>query len=377
MANPTQDFERLIDNLRQQTAALESERARADAIFASIGDGAITTDELGHIERINQAGLDMMGFTREEVMDQWFPQIFVAEDEFEQTFPIIDRPISQAFITGRPVSAKLFYLRKDGSRLPVAITVSPIMLDDTPIGAVEVFRDITMDYEMDKMKDEFISIASHQLRTPATGVKQYVGMLLEGYAGTLTPKQLNMLKNAYESNERQLRIVDDLLRVAHIDAGRVRLNMQNVDICLLLRDIVREQSKKIRERKQKVTIKQSTGNIYVRMDVNRMRMVFENLIDNASKYSPERATITVEISSTAKHVTVRVRDEGVGIEKADREKLFKKFSRVNNPFSQLVGGSGLGLYWAKKIVDLHKGKISVSSRPGKGSTFKVEIPVAL
>jgi PAS domain S-box-containing protein len=368
-------LENTITELRKRTEDLELERAKADAIFQSIGDGAIATDETGKIQKINQAALDMLGYTHEEIVGKWFPRMLIAEDAEERQLSIIDRPISQALITGKPYSAKLFYRRKDGSRLPVAITVSPIILGRRPIGSIEVFRDITVDYEMDKMKDEFISIASHQLRTPATGVKQYVGMLLQGYAGKLTPKQLRMLQNAYDSNERQLKIVDDLLRVAHLDAGKVQLETHQVNLVELLKDVTREQADKLRQKDQNVRISFPTRDITVEVDMPRIRMAFENLLDNAGKYSPEGSEIKISVRNDQTYTWVSIADSGVGIGEEDLKKLFKKFSRLNNPLSHLVSGSGLGLYWAKKIVDLHDGDISVESKPGKGTTFHVKIPV--
>ncbi len=364
-----------IQTLRDSARHMALERAKSEALFHSIGDGAIATDENGKIERINRVALSLLGFEEDEVLGQWFPRLLVAEDSEEQTMPIIDRPISQAFLTGKPCSAKLFYRRKDGSRFPAAVTVAPVMLDGRPIGAIEVFRDITQDYEIDKIKDEFISIASHQLRTPATGVKQYVGMLIEGFAGELTERQRQMLNNAYESNERQLRIVDDLLRVAHLDAGKIQLDHKSVDLVEILKDVIKEQAIKLKNNDQNVVFRHPRGKVMIRIDAPRMRMVLENLLDNAGKYSPQNTTIQIEIIKKPRYVVINVRDEGVGINKGEQEKLFKKFSRLNNPLSHLVSGSGLGLYWAKNIIDLHGGKISVTSYAGKGSTFSVEIPL--
>ncbi|MDB5181636.1 MAG: hypothetical protein JWP13_399 [Candidatus Saccharibacteria bacterium] len=231
--------------------------------------------------------------------------------------------------------------------------------------------------EINKAKDEFISLASHQLRTPATGVKQYLAMILEGYASVPVPDEIrSMIEIAYESNERQLKIVDDLLKVAYVDAGKIRLEEEKYDMVRLLKDVVREHDSVIRGRKQKVAWanKPSQGTVYI--DVHLMRMVLENIIDNASKYSPEGKTITLDVEATKKHLIVSIKDEGVGIGEEDCKNLFKKFSRIDNPLSAIVGGTGLGLYWAKQVIELHKGKIAVKSEVGKGSTFTIKIPLA-
>lgn len=228
--------------------------------------------------------------------------------------------------------------------------------------------------DLNRSKDEFISIASHQLRTPATGVKQYVGMLLEGFAGTIPPTQRAMLEKAYESNERQLRIVADLLKVAQVDAGKVMFKKEAVVLNDLVQDVVREQRDTFTHRHQILTLELADVSPVAYVDVDTIRMVIENIIDNASKYSEDGKEIVVKTYATAKGACVDVVDEGVGISPRDRSKLFEKFSRINNPLSTKVGGTGLGLYWARRIVDLHDGMITVQSMEGSGTTFTICLP---
>lgn len=228
--------------------------------------------------------------------------------------------------------------------------------------------------ELNRTKDEFISLASHQLRTPATGVKQYVGMLLEGFMGELSDAQRTTLVKAQESNERQLRIVADLLKVAQVDAGKVHLRKEPVDINHLVSDIIKEQHVNFENRNQTVQFTPTDSSLMLELDQSTIRMVLENIIDNASKYSPENSPIQVSINEDASDVCVRVIDKGVGIKQKDHDKLFEKFSRIDNPLSTQVGGTGLGLYWAKKIIDLHMGRIEFESRPQVGTTFKVCLP---
>jgi signal transduction histidine kinase len=228
--------------------------------------------------------------------------------------------------------------------------------------------------ELNQAKDEFISVASHQLRTPATGVKQYIGMLLEGMFGELTAAQKQILEKAYDSNERQLKIVSDLLKVARVDAGKVILKETEVDMNTLVADVVGEESEITRERGQTVEFTPASVPATAWADRDTIRMVFENLIDNASKYSEQGQIIRVVVRVRKRSVTVKVTDQGVGIKEEDIGRLFEKFSRIHNPLSTQAGGSGLGLYWAKKIVDLHNGTIEVESRPGSGTTFFVHLP---
>lgn len=228
--------------------------------------------------------------------------------------------------------------------------------------------------ELNKTKDEFISLASHQLRTPATGVKQYVGMVLEGMAGEVSETQKSLLQKAYESNERQLQIVSDLLKVAQVDAGKVHIKPKDTDIVDLLADIIKEQKGTYKNREQDLKFNTLAFDSVAHIDPDKMRMVFENLIDNASKYSEAGQTVSVAVCNEKDMIRVDVKDSGVGIDEEDTDRLFQKFSRIHNNLSDHVGGSGLGLYWAKKIVDLHDGIIKVTSVPNKGSTFSVYLP---
>lgn len=231
--------------------------------------------------------------------------------------------------------------------------------------------------ELNQAKDEFISVASHQLRTPATGVKQYIGILLQGIAGEVSEEQRKILIKAYDSNERQLKIVSDLLKIARVDAGKVILDQTKVNMNQLIGDVVREQSEIARERQQIITLMLSDSPAVAWVDRSAVRMVFENLIDNACKYSHEGSEVVVSVADSKDLVIIEVSDSGVGINSQDVDRLFEKFSRVHNQLSEHVGGSGLGLYWVKKIVDLHGGIIDVRSEADKGTVFSVSLPKSL
>lgn len=226
-------------------------------------------------------------------------------------------------------------------------------------------------------KEEFISLASHQLRTPATIVKQYVGMLQMGYAGQLTKDQLDMLGIAYKSNERQLEIIEDLLRVAKVDAGKVYLDRTYSDVSAQIENAIEGLRTSFKFRRQKIIFEKPESPMMALIDPKLLLMVFDNLLDNAGKYSKDGKTITIKINQDKKNTLVYIHDEGVGISKEDMPKLFKKFIRIDNPLTNYVKGTGLGLYWVKKVLDLHGCKISVSSEVNVGSIFKITIPTAM
>lgn len=227
--------------------------------------------------------------------------------------------------------------------------------------------------EINRSKDEFISIASHQLRTPATAVKQYIGMLREGFCGELTDIQQEILEKAHENNERQLAIVTDLLKVARVDAGKVMLQLKEVELGQFVRQAVDDLTETLRDRNQVVTV-EAPDTIRVEIDVDTMRMVLDNIIENASKYSANDTEIAVRVTQHDTEACIEIADNGVGVEEGDVQYLFEKFRRIPNQFSTSVGGTGLGLYWAKKIVDLHDGTIEYKANKPNGSKFTIHLP---
>lgn len=230
--------------------------------------------------------------------------------------------------------------------------------------------------ELDKAKSDFVSLASHQLRTPATGVKAIIGLLLKNHSKDLTPQLKNYLEQAFDSNERQLRVINDLLNVAMLESGKLKLKTAPMDLRDLVKSTVTEQRMTVKSRKQTIAVDVPSRPLVAAIDAEKLRMVLDNLVSNASKYTQDGGTVTIALRKNKSDVTIAVTDTGVGISEKDIKKLFQKFSQLDNHLNHAGGGSaGLGLYLAKKIVELHGGKITVTSQLGKGTTFTVELPV--
>lgn len=222
-------------------------------------------------------------------------------------------------------------------------------------------------------KDELLSLASHQLRTPATGVKQYLGMVLQGFAGDVPEKQRSYLERAYASNNRQLHVINDILHMAKLETGRIVLTERKFDIAKMLRDVVDEQRSQAETGEVTVHL-QAPPQGWIVGDSHMLWMVVENLVSNAIKYTPVGGAVTVRLVRRANRWVLTVKDTGVGIAKSDYSKLFKQFSRITNARSDFVTGTGVGLYLAHHLTVLHGGSIGVTSKKGKGSTFTVRLP---
>ena len=225
-------------------------------------------------------------------------------------------------------------------------------------------------------KDELLSLASHQLRTPATGVKQYLGMVLQDFVGKVPRQQRVLLEKAYASNDRQLQSINEILHMAKLNAGHVVLARQQTNITAMIRDVVQEQQGDIEKSRHKVTLSLGKQPIFLYVDPHMLRMATENVLSNAIKYTEPGGNISVKLRRITGTVEIEIRDTGMGINPEDFPKLFKQFSRLPNAMSQHISGTGVGLYLAKNLVELHHGTIVVASALGEGAKFTISLPVA-
>ncbi len=227
--------------------------------------------------------------------------------------------------------------------------------------------------KLQQAKDELLSLASHQLRTPATGVKQYVGMVLDGFGGRLLKGQVKLLEQAYKSNERQLQIINEFLYVAKLGSGSLTTTSRTFDILPVFKDVIEEMNHDIEEKGH--TLKVVVPKIaQVYADEHSVRMILENLLSNAIKYTPDGGRINIRVQKVDDTIKIHVQDTGIGIAKKDRSLLFKQFSRIPNELSSLVEGSGIGLYLSQQLAVRNQGTITVESKEGEGSIFTLSLP---
>ena len=361
-------------NIDKQSIRLEDDKVQVRAVIDSMGEGLITIDAEGAIASANRYALEALGYTEDELVGQWFSETIIAVDQHRLPLENMARPIVRALTLGEAVSDYTYYLRRDGSMMPVFLTVSPILIDSRPSGAIELFRDITSERQLDLAKDEFVSLASHQLRTPASGVKAILSMVLAGDFGPLTEKQSYYLQKAVDGNNRQIQIIEDILNAARIDSGKLEIEFERINLVELVEDVIKELSSEVATRQQDI-LRLGLDQITIWADPGKLRMAFENLVGNASKYTPHQGTITITVEEVNGYAQVLIADNGVGIAAKDVPQLFSKFIRIENELSDAVGGTGLGLYLAKNIIDLHRGSISVESVEHSGTTFSLCLPM--
>ncbi len=228
--------------------------------------------------------------------------------------------------------------------------------------------------KIDQMKSEFVLLTSHQLRTPATAVKGFISMLLDGYAGKLAAKQKQLIEAAYDENERQISVINSILDVAKLEAGEMALVRKMAEVSSIIEASVAGQASLLASRSQRLDVVKPKRLVNLWIDPDKLRLVFDNFIHNAIKYSPPDSTITVRLKQSPERTIIQVTDQGIGIARQDLHRLFKRFSRIANSQTANIQGAGLGLYLADKLVAMHGGKIEVQSREGHGTTFTIVLP---
>jgi PAS domain S-box-containing protein len=265
--------------------------------------------------------------------------------------------------------------KKTGEHFIANLSVFPIVKENKKVEFfISILRDITKEKEVDRMKTDFISLASHQLRTPLSGTKWFLEMLKNGDFGKFNKKQLEAFNSIEESNERMISLVNALLNVSRIESGRININPKLINLNEFIKKIINEIQNKFHQKNQKITFKENIRIKKIKIDENLIRAVVLNLLTNANKYTPEKGKIDIEINSNTQDIIINVTDNGLGIPDSDKDKIFQRFFRAQNVTKNEVDGTGLGLYLAKIIMNSSGGKISFTSKEGKGTTFSICIP---
>ncbi|HEY4477977.1 MAG TPA: ATP-binding protein [Candidatus Paceibacterota bacterium] len=374
--------ERTVGYASEVTKGLRQAKAKDEAMLLSIGEGLVATGKDGNIVFVNRAFEDLLGWREEEVQGKLFVNLVQMFDEEGREIEKQDRPIykilrSLSTNTAKTsITSNMHYSRKDGTTFPVAITISPIIVEGQIIGAVEVFRDITEEKAVDKEKTEFVSLASHQLRTPLSSVNWYAEMLLAGDAGKLSKMQKEYVKEIYAGNQRMIDLVNDLLNVSRLELGTFSVNPEKVDIVSAAFLAIDEQKQEIKKKKIKIeTDFPDQRPLEIDADPKLLHMIFQNLLSNAVKYTHDKGAVKIAVIKKEDFILIKVSDNGIGIPKSQQEKIFTKLFRADNVKGQDVEGTGLGLYIIKSIVEESGGSISFESEENEGTTFTVALPI--
>ena len=362
-----------------RTKELADAKAKDEAILASIGDGLTVADEKGRLIFFNKNASDILGVgANQNAAVENHDTYGVFDPITFKKIPTEQTPLLLA-VKGHTLDKIPLFIRN--ARVPegkfISVTATPILLNGKSVGGVAILRDMTKEKEIDKAKTEFVSLASHQLRTPLSTVNWYAEMLLAGDVGALKKKQKKYLDEVYRSNQRMVELVNALLNVSSLELGTFVIEPESVDICKLALDVVNEQKPQINSRKIKFSFSCGKNVSFMRADPKLMRMVVQNILSNSVKYTPEGGHVRLSLSlADEKNIQIKISDTGYGIPKKQHDKIFSKLFRADNVRNKDTDGTGLGLYIVKSIVEKSGGKIWFESPvENRGTIFYVILPI--
>jgi PAS domain S-box-containing protein len=356
----------------------EVERAagEARAVFYAIADGVLLTDPAGRVTAMNRAMELLSGWTETEVQGRAYPEVVPVEAEGGSPVQPQARPLARALATGEPASDQGYgidLVTRDGRKVPVAVSSAPI-LDPRGrvVGAVDVVRDVSREREIDEVKSALISTVSHELRTPLT--------LIHGFAELLVLRDMPVARQRaaaeeiLEASRRLARLIDDLLSVSRMESGRLVLDPRPLDLASVVERIL--SPFRAMAARHVIRAEIAGGLPVVWGDPDKVEQVLTNLVGNAIKYSPGGGEVVVAVGHAldADFVQVSVRDQGIGMSPREMGQLFEKFYRVDRDEVRRAGGTGLGLYITKRLVEMHGGSIWAESWLGTGSVFSFTLP---
>lgn len=362
------------DELKKHAEFLAMEKIKDEALLQSIGDGVIVTDQAGVITLVNRALVELLGFREDELVGKPIMEALAAYDEKDQPIYSQDRLIMQAIKERKKVQKLHKYQKKDGSRIFVSVTITPVLIGQELQGTIQVVRDVTAEKEADDFKVEFLTLASHQLRTPLSAIHWYCDMLLSPEVGDLNEKQRQYILTIAASNRRMIELANAFLDATRLETGRVRVVPKPTKLPQLIEEVFKQLEIYLQEKRQKFKLILEDELPVLPLDGELVCNIMLNLLTNAIKYSPEKSEIEVRVRHREGSVIVEVRDKGVGIPKVDQSKVFQKFFRSQNILKKVTDGTGLGLYMVKAIVEGAGGKVWFTSEEGKGSSFFFSIP---
>lgn len=374
------ELEELNKLLHLEKDTLAEQQAKDQAVLFAIGDGLIVTNEKGSIIMVNNSFEKLLGWKKYEVVGKEMSSIVPKFDQNQQIVGSENRFHLKVIETGQtytsPPDKTYFYQRKDQTRFPVSITVAPIFLDNQIIGIVEVFKDITKEKEIEKAKNEFVSLASHQMRTPLSSINWYTEMLIEDDLTQNVDEHRNYLAEIDKAVGRMQDMINALLNVSRLELGTFSIEPEVVDLVDLAKKAVKELTPKILEKQHKILGAFNPAIPKIKTDPKLVAMCFQNLLSNAVKYTQAQGEIslTIDFTDNNQYIIVSIKDTGFGIPDKEKDKIFSKLFRASNIKKHDTDGNGLGLYIVKQILEKIGGKIWFESKEGKGTAFFFTLP---
>ncbi|NJC41681.1 PAS domain S-box-containing protein [Brevundimonas alba] len=364
---------RYVHSRRAMLADIRAVAARQQAIFDGAIDAIITLNPSGTIETFNKAAERMFGYRAGQLERRDVSLLVdVAPDGVG---PFLSRLTASQGLLENGLVRQVDARRSDGTTFPVDVALGPMELE-SGTHVVAVVRDISERRRVEQMKEEFVSTVSHELRTPLTSIAGSLGLLTGGAAGPLPEKAGRLIQIAHANSQRLVRLINDILDIEKIEAGKMRLDMSALD----LRDIARRSIEGVQGFADGMGVRLDLAEgppTPVRGDADRLIQVVTNLLSNAAKFSPEGSEVRVTVDPETRIARLSVCDQGPGIPDAFRSRIFSKFAQADGSDTRARGGTGLGLVIAREIAERHGGRLWFESAEGEGATFHLDLPLAV
>ena len=366
-------------SLKNKLSAVES---KSDVVINAIDDGVLAISKDGNIELINPSAQQIIGWDQGDALGLNWKSVLKLVTSDGKDVEDLENPIAQSLSKNQPThNDKLFLLTSSEKRILVSIVSSPVGTDGE--GIIVVFRDITKEKAEEREQAEFISTASHEMRTPVASIEGYLGLALNPATAHIDEKARDFITKAHESAQHLGRLFQDLLDISKVEDGRMKNNPKIINVNEFLKDIFDGLATKANEKQLNYIFmpdiidegkeKSLQPIFYANIDPDHFREVVSNLIENAIKYTPS-GEVVVNVTGDDKQISVSVKDSGIGIPAEDIPHLFQKFYRVDNSDTREIGGTGLGLYLSRRLAEAMSGNLRVESKYKEGSTFYLEIP---
>jgi len=362
-----------ISERKRAEMALQDQARYTQAILDNVVDGIITIDERGSVASLNQAAERIFGYPPGEVLGQnikmLMPEPYHSEhDGYLANYRATG--VERVIGIGREVVGR----RKDGRSFPMDLAVSEISHAGRRM-FVGLVRDITERKRVEQMKSEFVSTVSHELRTPLTSISGALGLISGGAVGELPPSMKPLIDIAHNNSLRLIHLINDLLDMEKIAAGKMHFDMQWLALLPLVEQALEANKAYGAARRVRFALTERVESLEVRIDSQRLQQVMANFLSNAAKFSPEGGQVEVVVQRRGARVRVSVRDYGPGIPDAFRGRIFEKFSQADSSDTRQKGGTGLGLAISRELIERMGGAIGYDSVPGDGATFWIEVPI--
>jgi PAS domain S-box-containing protein len=366
---------------RNLTNELNEVASKSEVVINAIGDGVMFIDAQGLIQLINPAAQAIVGWGKQDAITLHYKSVLKLINQKDETLDETNDPISLALNNNQQIKSNdLNLVTNSGKKIAISLLISPVGTIGS--GVIVVFRDITKERDEGREQAEFISTASHEMRTPVASIEGYLGLALNSQTAQIDERARQFITKAHESAEHLGHLFQDLLDVSKSEDGRMSNNPKVTNIVIFIRDIVQGLRQKADEKGLRLIYKPMPDDAnerfmapeyLVNLDNDHIREIVNNLVDNAIKYTL-KGEVSIDVTGDDEHVIFSVKDSGIGIPNEDIPHLFQKFYRVDNKDTHEIGGTGLGLYLCRKLAEMMGGRIWVESKYGEGSTFNVELP---